>query len=69
MGKPLLDEESDAVKETEVTRRGTSKQIIDGGCIILNITSTVTLVFLNKWYAALPRPYALANSLRIQDIS
>ena len=26
------------------------KQLVDGACILLNIASTVTLVFLNKWY-------------------
>jgi len=26
------------------------KQVIDVACILLNIISTVTLVFLNKWY-------------------
>lgn len=26
------------------------KQVIDTGCIMLNIASTVTLIFLNKWY-------------------
>ncbi len=29
---------------------GTGKQLVDGACILLNIASTVTLVFLNKWY-------------------
>jgi solute carrier family 35 protein E3 len=32
-------------------RMGLGKRLIDGGCILLNIASTVTLVFLNKWYA------------------
>lgn len=27
-----------------------TKSIIDAACISLNIASTVTLVFLNKWY-------------------
>jgi hypothetical protein len=31
-------------------RTGLRKQVIDGACILLNIASTVTLVFLNKWY-------------------
>jgi len=30
--------------------KGLRKQVIDAGCIGLNIISTVTLVFLNKWY-------------------
>jgi len=49
MGKRLLDEEKDAVKDMADVPTGTRKQIIDGACIILNIASTVTLVFLNKW--------------------
>lgn len=28
----------------------TGKQVIDAGCILLNILTTVTLLFLNKWY-------------------
>lgn len=32
-------------------KKGLRTQILDGACIGLNITSTVTLVFLNKWYA------------------
>jgi hypothetical protein len=30
--------------------KGLRKQVIDVACIALNIISTVTLVFLNKWY-------------------
>jgi len=30
--------------------KGTVKQLIDSACILLNIASTVTLVFLNKWH-------------------
>lgn len=30
--------------------KGLGKQLIDGACILLNIASTVTLVFLNNWY-------------------
>lgn len=29
---------------------GAQKQTVDGACILLNIASTVFLVFLNKWY-------------------
>jgi len=49
MGKRLLDEEKDGLKHPEVAPQGARKQLIDGACILLNITSTVTLVFLNKW--------------------
>lgn len=31
-------------------KKGLRTQVIDAACIGLNITSTVTLVFLNKWY-------------------
>lgn len=31
------------------TPKGIRKQVIDAGCIGLNIISSVTLVFLNKW--------------------
>jgi solute carrier family 35, member E3 len=31
-------------------RMGLGKRLIDGGYILLNIASTVTLVFLNKWH-------------------
>lgn len=33
----------------EHPRRSTRTQVIDILCILLNIASTVTLVFLNKW--------------------
>jgi hypothetical protein len=32
------------------TKKGLRKPLIDGARIILNITSTVVLVFLNKWH-------------------
>lgn len=31
-------------------KRASGKQVIDAGCILLNILTTVTLLFLNKWY-------------------
>lgn len=31
------------------TQKGLRKPLIDGACIVLNIASTVVLVFLNKW--------------------
>jgi hypothetical protein len=48
--KPMMDEgnnEKPSAKRKHKTRGG---QIIDIACIGLNILSTVTLVFLNKWF-------------------
>ena len=71
MGKRLLDEEKDAVKDTVRVQGGTRKQIIDGACIVLNIASTVTLVFLNKWCASsrVPTNKAILIFCVIKDIS
>ena len=38
-----------AVAVAAQSPKGLRKQVIDVACIGLNITSTVTLVFLNKW--------------------
>ncbi len=48
--KKLLKGEKLSIKDVSSTQKGLRKQVIDGGCILLNIASTVTLVFLNKWY-------------------
>lgn len=40
---------SDPQKEKDPAAQGLRKQVIDVTCIGLNIASTVTLVFLNKW--------------------
>lgn len=54
MSTRLLDDDSKeqpaAVAMTAESPKGLRKQVIDVACIMLNITSTVTLVFLNKWY-------------------
>jgi hypothetical protein len=42
-------------KERGHTQKGLRKPLIDGACIILNIASTVVLVFLNKWHVFRPR--------------
>lgn len=42
--------ENAASKDASPAQSGLRKQLFDGGCILLNIASTVTLVFLNKWY-------------------
>ena len=54
MNTRLLDDDSKeqtaAVAVPAESPKGLRKQAIDVACIMLNITSTVTLVFLNKWY-------------------
>jgi solute carrier family 35 protein E3 len=47
--KKLLKGEKPSMKDVSPTQKGLRKQLIDGACILLNIASTVTLVFLNKW--------------------
>lgn len=51
----LKDDERDkpaAVAIAAQSPKGLRKQVIDVACIGLNIISTVTLVFLNKWYVS-----------------
>lgn len=36
--------------DVSITQKGLRSQVIDVACILLNIASTVFLVFLNKWY-------------------
>jgi hypothetical protein len=51
--KFLKDDEKEkpaAVAIAAQSPKGFRKQAIDVACIGLNIISTVTLVFLNKWY-------------------
>lgn len=31
------------------SKKGLQSNVVDGACILLNIASTVVLVFLNKW--------------------
>lgn len=54
--KPMMDEgdnDKAPAKRKHKTRGG---QIIDIACIGLNIISTVTLVFLNKWFVQIDQP-------------
>lgn len=44
------EEEDTIVKSADPIPRGFRTRMIDGAYIGLNIASTVTLVFLNKWY-------------------
>jgi hypothetical protein len=37
-------------RDAPSAQKGLRKQVIDTSCILLNIASTVTLIFLNKWY-------------------
>jgi len=48
--KDLLRPDVLAINKGGQKQIGLRKQIIDGACICLNIASTVTLVFLNKWW-------------------
>ncbi|KAH8594588.1 triose-phosphate transporter family-domain-containing protein [Bisporella sp. PMI_857] len=49
MGKLISDDFDTAATSLETVPGRGRKQIIDGACIILNIASTVILVFLNNW--------------------
>jgi hypothetical protein len=49
--KKLLRGETPSIRDVSPAQKGLRKQLIDTACILLNISSTVTLVFLNKWYA------------------
>jgi len=46
-GRLLEDQPVD--KDAGLPKKGLRKQLVDIFCIILNIASTVTLVFLNNW--------------------
>ncbi len=37
-------------QDASPAKKGSGKQMIDAGCILLNILTTVTLLFLNKWF-------------------
>ena len=50
LSKELLREEPPTIKDRGHIQKGLRKPLIDGACIILNIASTVVLVFLNKWH-------------------
>ena len=43
-------QDKDKVAEESAKPQSTKSRIVDMLCILLNIASTVTLVFLNKWY-------------------
>jgi hypothetical protein len=45
-----IHHEKDKVTGDPVKPQSTKGRIVDMLCILLNIASTVTLVFLNKWY-------------------
>jgi solute carrier family 35 protein E3 len=50
MAKEKLMRGEIPLRDASQGRKALGKQLIDGGCILLNIASTVTLVFLNKWH-------------------
>lgn len=45
-----IHQDKDKVTGDPPKPQTTASRIIDMACILLNIASTVTLVFLNKWY-------------------
>ena len=45
----LLTEEAKSKDNGPPVKKGLRSNVVDGACIILNIASTVVLVFLNKW--------------------
>src|SRR5271168_5458934 len=47
---PLIEPEPGKAQEVPKRPRGTMATVIDFACILLNIVSTVLLVFINKWY-------------------
>jgi hypothetical protein len=47
---PLIEPEPGKTQEGPKRPRGTMATVIDFACILLNIVSTVLLVFINKWY-------------------
>ena len=51
---PLIDQESGKAQDGAKHPRGTMATVIDFACILLNIVSTVLLVFINKWYCLVP---------------
>jgi hypothetical protein len=53
MSKPGLLRDESKFKENDPAKKGLRSNIVDGACILLNIASTVVLVFLNKWYVVL----------------
>ena len=53
MSKIGLLKDEQLAKNGPLVKKRLRNGIVDGGCILLNIVSTVVLVFLNKWYAFL----------------
>jgi hypothetical protein len=48
---PLIEQVEPAkAQDVAIRPRGTMTKVIDFACILLNIVSTVLLVFINKWY-------------------
>ena len=47
---PLMAEVNGQLQDGVQRPRGSMATLIDLGCILLNIVSTVLLVFVNKWY-------------------
>jgi hypothetical protein len=51
---PLIEQEPEKVQDVAKRPRGAMATVIDFACILLNIVSTVLLVFINKWYCLIP---------------
>jgi hypothetical protein len=47
---PLIEQVPVTAKDGAQHPRGAVAKVIDFACILLNIVSTVLLVFINKWY-------------------
>ncbi len=47
---PFIEPEPGKAQDVPKRPRGTMATVIDFACILLNIVSTVLLVFINKWY-------------------
>jgi len=48
---PLMEPEPGTAQDGAKRPRSTMTTVIDFACILLNIVSTVLLVFINKWYS------------------
>lgn len=58
----LLEDEPDYKDKGAPVKRGLRSTVVDGACILLNIASTVVLVFLNKWCVVLQSAIAAMGS-------
>lgn len=52
LNNELVEKRNDDLSSPSI--QGLRSSIVDGACILLNIVSTVVLVFLNKWQVSCP---------------